>query len=70
MKKGKIIEFMEYLKSNPNLYGNDRKKLPGKPSLCLDVELTLREYETQSKDDHRWFYNIEETFERELYKKK
>lgn len=70
MKKGKIIEFMEYLKSTPNIYGTERNKLPGKPTLCLDVELTLRQYEAELKDNHRWFYNIEETFERELYKKK
>ena len=69
MKKGKIIDFLRYLTGDSELYKMDRKDLPGKPNLCLEVELLLRKYENEKKDNHRWFYNLEETVERELNKK-
>jgi hypothetical protein len=70
MKKNKIIEFIDYLLGTKNHYGNEKKSIPSKPALCLEVELNLIDNDVIKKNDKRWYYNPEETLERGLNKKK
>jgi len=69
MKKGKIVDFIQYI-TKKNKYKNyEKNKLPGKPNLCNELELYLLQKE--NNDNYmRYYYNMEETIERELFKKK
>jgi len=70
MKKSKIIGFLKYITNNNELYnGLNRNELPGKPNLCFELELLLRKYDNERKNNARWFYNLHETIEHELNKK-
>ena len=75
MKKDKIIKFITNVLnsvSEDNLvYSEDitKSSMPGKPNLCAELELYLRNYDSEIKNNFRWFYNLEEAVERELYKK-
>lgn len=70
MKKGKIIEFLQYVTNNKELYKNlERNQLPGKPNLCFELELLLRNYDELQKNEERWFYNLSDTIESQVNKK-
>ena len=69
MKKGKIIDFLQYITNNKELYnGLSRTELPGKPNLCFELELLLRKNDIERKNNEKWFYSITETIEFELKK--
>ena len=65
MKKNTIINFIE--QTIEGKYESD--KIPGKPNLCLELELRLRKHDFNKTNKLRWFYNLEESFERDLNKK-
>ena len=70
MKKGKIIEFLQYVTNNKELYKDlARNQLPGKPNLCFELELLLRNYDELQKNDEKWFYNLSDTIESQVNKK-
>lgn len=65
MKKGKIVEFLNSVKGTTNTNSK-----PGKPNLCFELELELRNKDRSQYGNKRWFYNSVEAVEREFYKKK
>ena len=68
MKKNTIIKFIEQTIEGSYETIEDGK-IPGKPNLCLELELRLRNHDHNTTNGFRWFYNLEETYERELNKK-
>jgi len=70
MKKAKIRDFIHKVLNN-NRYANYKPRdVPGKPNLCNELELYLRNNEAENKNNTRWFYTQEEALERGLNKKK
>ena len=69
MKKGKIIDFIHKVLSKTE-YSGDRKTLPGKYTLCKELEIYLRHNEQNKKDGLKWFYNAEEAIEFNISEKK
>ena len=68
MKKNVITKYIEEtlkIEKYPEV-----SKAPGKEYLCFELEVYLRHFDIISKDNMRWFYNLEETIEREINKKK
>jgi hypothetical protein len=70
MKKGKIIDFVHTALSNTKYNEYNKNKLPGKPSLCNELEIHLRMNNRAKLNNHRWFYTYEEALERGLNKKR
>ena len=70
MKKMKIVEYIEKTLED-DIYSKIKtsKIKIGKSNLCFELELHLRNYDLLNKKNQRWFYNLEETIERELNKK-
>ena len=68
MKKNVIEEFIEEVEGK-KYSDREKTKIPGKPNLCFELELYLRNNDLTNKDQKRWFYNMEESIERELNKK-
>lgn len=76
MKKDKIIEFISNVLNSVSGEDEDlnymelnKTKLPGKPNLCIELELYLRNYDLKNMNGKRWFFNLEEAIEREINKK-
>jgi len=69
MKKNKIIDFIEKTLEDDKYSDEISKNLPGKHNLCFELELYLRNNDLVGKNSLRWFYNLEETIEREINKK-
>ena len=69
-KKMKIVEYIEKTLED-DIYSKIKtsKIKIGKSNLCFELELHLRNYDLLNKKNQRWFYNLEETIERELNKK-
>ena len=68
MKKGKIVDFIQFTLNNNKYKLYEKNKLPGKPNLCNELEIYLREFENENKNQKRWFYTAEETIEYGLNK--
>lgn len=69
MKKGKIVDFIHYITKKNNYENYEKNQLPGKPNLCNELELYLLQKE--NNDSYmRYYFTMEETIERELFKKK
>ena len=61
MKKGKIIDLIKFLLSDEDAFKDtDKKSLPSKDLLCLQLETYLRYFDKERKTT-RYFYNYEET---------
>ena len=69
MKKGKIIDFIHKVLGKTEYLG-DRKTLPGKYTLCKELEIYLRHNDQINKDGLKWFYNAEEAVEFKISEKK
>lgn len=63
MKKNKIIGYIHKVLGNIKYDLSNKKSLPGKYSLCKELEIYLREFDQNSKEGLRWFYNAEEAIE-------
>ena len=74
MKKDRIVKFIHKTDTeNPRIerdvegfYTKNEEKLPSKPALCTELEIKLRNLDS---DSIRWFYTAEEALERDVNKK-
>ena len=70
MKKSKIIDYIQFLLDNDNIYKDvNKKELPSKALLCLQLQTYLRYFEND-KSEYRYFYNYEQMLEYKLTEKK
>ena len=77
MKKPTVIKFINNIldrKDDPAYFGKDKKELPNKDLLCLQLEVYFKYFDTQNSKPtrihKRYFYNYEESLEYKLTKKK
>jgi hypothetical protein len=70
MKKGKIIDFIHTVLDNDIYAKYNKSDIPGKPNLCNELELYIRNNEQLKTGGVRWFYTQEEAIERNLKKNK
>ena len=63
MKKGKIIDYIHKVLGKKEYESGDRKTLPGKYTLCKELEIYLRKNDQIRHNDLKWFYNAEEAVE-------
>jgi hypothetical protein len=63
MKKGKIIEYIHKVLTVKEYESGDRKTLPGKYTLCKELEIYLRKNDQINHNKLKWFYNAEEAVE-------
>jgi hypothetical protein len=68
MKKNVITKYIEDTLKDDKY--EQVSKAPGKENLCFELEIYLRHHDIINKDGMKWFYNLEETIEREINKKK
>ena len=70
MKKPKIIDYIRFVLDTADIYKDiNKKELPSKALLCLQLETYLRYFEND-KSEYRYFYNYEQTLEYKLTEKK
>ena len=71
MKKAKIKYFIHKVLDNDRYDATYKTSdVPGKPNLCNELELYLRNNEHMKKNKFRWLYTQEEALERKLNTKK
>jgi hypothetical protein len=73
MKKDKVIEFMTNLlefKTDLPYEGVDKKILPNKNLLCIQLESLFRYFDIEKRKGKRYFFNYEESIEHKLSHKK
>ena len=74
MKKPTVIKFINNLlglqDSSKAYYEVEKKGLPNKDLLCLQLEVYFKYFDKDRKDRKRYFYNYEESLEFKLTKKK
>lgn len=63
MKKNKIIGYIHKVLGRNEYDTSNKKTLPGKYSLCKELEIYLREFEQNNSQGLKWFYNAEEAIE-------
>jgi hypothetical protein len=73
MKKDKVIKFIRdllELKTNKPYEDVDKKYLPNKDLLCIQLESFFRYFDQIKKGGKRYFFNYEESIEHKLTQKK
>lgn len=73
MKKDKVIKFMSSLlelKTDLPYEDVDKKLLPNKDLLCIQLESLFRYFDKEKKNKKRYFFNYEESIEFKLTHKK
>ena len=73
MKKDKVIKFMSdllELKTDLPYEGIDKKLLPNKDLLCIQLETLFRYFDKEKRKGKRYFFNYEESIEHKLTHKK
>ena len=75
MKKPTVIKFINNLlnlqdAATSAYSGVEKKALPNKDLLCLQLETYFKYFDKEKKDGRRYFYNYEESLEFKLTKKK
>ena len=72
MKKPNVIKFIFKLRNVADVLpsdGVDKRGLPNKDLLCLQLETYFKYFDKIKRDDKRYFYNYEESIEFKLTKK-
>lgn len=74
MKKPTVIKFINNLlglsDASSAYRGVEKRGLPNKDLLCLQLEVYFKYFDKERKDQKRYFYNYEESLEFKLTKKK